>query len=312
MPVGAGLAAAGALGAVGGIVANIALTPLTSGAGLLQSYWYGAGLILGERMMYTVHWEQIKKRLDDGASFNSVLEEQMNDDITAIANLAFKAMDDTATIFRTQASVSIGAFMEELIQAALDPFYSGSRDPTGETPSEPIPETQTEPTHPFQDDAYLESVDIAILAVMRNEALHGLYTEAQKATILRIYNERSGTILTPEEEENISLRNDFRLQETEYLQTLSQVTVLARYWDTYLPAQSDGGTIIIEFLRIWNMATATQPRTQSSSSDQLLTTYRNRLSSARSIFISDPNENNQQQINLLHELIWLHQLVYSR
>ncbi len=96
MVAGVGLAAAAGMGAVGGIVANIALTPLTAGAGLLQSYWYGSGLILGERMMYTVHWEKIKARLDKNENFMDILDQEMNDDITAVATLAFKAMDKTA------------------------------------------------------------------------------------------------------------------------------------------------------------------------------------------------------------------------
>jgi len=131
--IGVGLAAAAGMGAVGGIVANIALTPLTAGAGLLQSYWYGSGLILGERMMYTVHWEKIKARLDKGENFMDILDQEMNDDITAVAMLSFKAMDKTAEIFHAQATISLGKFIEDLISAALNPFFSGERIPSEET-----------------------------------------------------------------------------------------------------------------------------------------------------------------------------------
>ncbi len=123
--IGPALAAVVGLGAVGGILANIALTPLTAGASVLQSYWYGAGLILGERMMYTVHWEKIKERLDKGESFISVLDPIMNDDITAIANLSFKAMEQTGDLYLKAASSSIGAFIEKLLLAML------TANPTG-------------------------------------------------------------------------------------------------------------------------------------------------------------------------------------
>ncbi len=117
--MGVGLLAIVGLGAVGGILANIALTPLTAGASLLQSYWYGSGLILGERMMYTVHWEKIKGRLDKGEDFLQVLDKIMNDDITAIANLSFKAMDETGKLYLDKAGDQIADLAEKLLSAIL-------------------------------------------------------------------------------------------------------------------------------------------------------------------------------------------------
>ncbi len=119
MVAGAALAGVVGLGAVGGILANIALTPLTAGASLLQSYWYGSGLILGERMMYTVHWEKIKGRLDKGEDFLQVLDKIMNDDITAIANLSFKAMDETGKLYLDKAGTGLAEFIEKLLQAIV-------------------------------------------------------------------------------------------------------------------------------------------------------------------------------------------------
>ncbi len=137
---GVALGAVIGMGAVGGILANIALTPLTAGASLLQSYWYGAGLILGERMMYTVHWEKIKARLDKGETFMNVLDSEMNKDITAIAELSFKAMDETGNLFLKTGTANLGKFIEELLAAAINPFFSGDRetDETQPSPDEPI------------------------------------------------------------------------------------------------------------------------------------------------------------------------------
>ncbi len=86
-------------GASGGALANVALSPLSGGAGMIQSYWYGAGLILGERDMYTFHWEKIKKRLENGEDYLSVLESEMNPAITAIANYSLQIMQKTGEIY---------------------------------------------------------------------------------------------------------------------------------------------------------------------------------------------------------------------
>ncbi len=183
MVVGVGLAAAAGMGAVGGIVANIALTPLTAGAGLLQSYWYGAGLILGERMMYTVHWEKIKVRLDNKENFMDILDQEMNDDITAIATLAFKAMDKTAEIFHSQATISLGAFIEDLIAAALNPFFSGDRDPS-EPPSE---EENSDLISRTAEQ--IKAWDLGKLQFEREHNLH-LYDATTQIIIKQIYDLR--------------------------------------------------------------------------------------------------------------------------
>jgi len=102
-------------GASGGALANVALSPLGGGAGLLQSYWYGAGLILGERMMYTFHWEKINARISKDEDFLSVLESEMNPAITAIANYSLQVMQKTGAIYM-QGGID---FMAKLIENML-------------------------------------------------------------------------------------------------------------------------------------------------------------------------------------------------
>ncbi len=79
---------------------------------MLQSYWYGAGLILGERMMYTFHWEKINTRIKKGEDFLSVLESEMNPAITAIANYSLTIMKKTGAIYM-QGGID---FMAKLIE----------------------------------------------------------------------------------------------------------------------------------------------------------------------------------------------------
>ncbi len=125
-------------GASGGVLANAALTPLSGGAGMLQSYWYGAGLILGERMMYTFHWEKMHARLDKGEDFLSVLESEMNPAITAIANYSLTIMKKTGELYM-QGGID---FMAKLIENMLKMLAGEVVDPIFESPP-PI-----EPTEP--------------------------------------------------------------------------------------------------------------------------------------------------------------------
>ncbi len=57
-------------------------------------------------------------------------------------------------------------------------------------PPPPVDEPKSKATYPYQDDAFLMSASKAILSQMRIDALKGLYTDIQKAEILRVYKLR--------------------------------------------------------------------------------------------------------------------------
>ncbi len=75
-------------GAVGGGLAVTVLAPLTAANNFLGSYFFGSGMILGERQMYQDDWIKIKKRLDAGESFLIILEEVMKPNTQAIMQMA--------------------------------------------------------------------------------------------------------------------------------------------------------------------------------------------------------------------------------
>ncbi len=75
-------------GAIGGGLAVTVLAPLTAANNFLGSYFFGSGMILGERQMYQDDWIKIKKRLDAGESFLTVLEEVMKPNTQAIMQMA--------------------------------------------------------------------------------------------------------------------------------------------------------------------------------------------------------------------------------
>ncbi len=78
---GVGLVAASAAGAS---LVNLALAPLFAANQYIGSYFFGSGMILGERDMYQEDWPKIKARLDKGESFAAILEEQTVRNTTAI------------------------------------------------------------------------------------------------------------------------------------------------------------------------------------------------------------------------------------
>ncbi len=75
-------------GALGGGLAVTVLAPLTAANNFLGSYFFGSGMILGERQMYQDDWIKIKKRLDAGESFLVILEEVMKPNTQAIMQMA--------------------------------------------------------------------------------------------------------------------------------------------------------------------------------------------------------------------------------
>ncbi len=144
-------------GASGGALANVALSPLGGGAGMLQSYWYGAGLILGERDMYTFHWEKIKKRLESGEDYLSVLEGEMTPAITAIANFSLEIMEKTSQIYLTAGVDMLAKLVENMLMLLAGEKPNEMNCPPGTrwdsvmqvcrpTTVEPTPEPEPTPT----------------------------------------------------------------------------------------------------------------------------------------------------------------------
>ncbi len=66
---------AGAAAGAGAILIGLVLAPLIHANQFLGSFWFGNGMLLGEREMYQQDWIIIKKRLDKGEDYTTILEE---------------------------------------------------------------------------------------------------------------------------------------------------------------------------------------------------------------------------------------------
>ncbi len=305
------------LGAVGGILANIALTPLTAGASLLQSYWYGSGLILGERMMYTVHWEKIKGRLDKGEDFLQVLDTIMNDDITAIANLSFKAMDETGKLYLEKAGTQLGEFVEKLLSAILLANPLGLLGGGG---TEPPPEGEPTPEGISLTISEVQAMSDNTLLFETQPSQISKYTEATQAHMLteKLSRNITETNIDKDIDANQILAQDLLAESQLFLKGLAFVT-LATFSSVWLP-QLDGKfqSAIVNKLMANQMWLTMGTRNRSSGSDDKLIEYGKKLSLQVNMLFDQIKLNApignlqtiQWEINLTQVLIFFHQLIY--
>ncbi len=300
------------LGAVGGILANIALTPLTAGASLLQSYWYGSGLILGERMMYTVHWEKIKGRLDKGEDFLQVLDKIMNDDITAIANLSFKAMDETGKLYLEKAGTGLAQFVENLLSAIL------LANPTGLLPGG---DTEPPPTGTETETGISLTIE-QIKAMSRTTLLFETqpnqitkYTEATQAHMLtELASRKIETEVSDDIRENLKRTSD--QDQASYLVYLTTTTF--EMWRDAIFATSPFRSEITS--NVSSVVPIIKKRDSATWENQLAL-HRRALSKRQGELqnylggVTNPQPSAikvlQFNVNLGHTIIWLHQLIYS-
>ncbi len=82
---GAGLGAGAALGSS---VGQIAMTPFNAANNFLGSYFFGYGMILGERQMYQSDWPKIQKELEEGKPFIEILERYTRTNTAAVMQQA--------------------------------------------------------------------------------------------------------------------------------------------------------------------------------------------------------------------------------
>ncbi len=110
--IGAAALAAGA----GSSLVNLAFAPLFAANQYIGSYFFGSGMILGERDMYQEDWPKIKARLDAGESFAAILEEQTIRNTTAIMANA----KDIVLQVKTEWNQIVFDYLRTMPQAILD------------------------------------------------------------------------------------------------------------------------------------------------------------------------------------------------
>ncbi len=288
-------------GASGGALANVALSPLGGGAGMLQSYWYGAGLILGERDMYTFHWEKIKKRLEGGEDYLSVLESEMNPAITAIASYSLQIMQKTGDIY-LQGGID---FMASLIEN-LFKLLAGEAVTTTTTHDHDL--------HPQDHASQLIQLTLAQVQAMSDNELKQALTQQSKYenftnSMIATEHKKRFTSTSDTKTEQFDIRTVLWKKEAEYLKQLLQ-------WDlTYIrvnePFKHD--LALTGYIRTHYGALTTRKR--SSGSDAKMRTFEQALIDKRrkvlDLIAKGFNPDDQHRwVNVWHTLLYIHKLVY--
>ncbi len=114
---GLGIGAGSAVGAgLGGSAVTIAMVPFNAVNNYLGSFYFGAGMILGERWMYQEVWPKIQERVKSGESFMTLVEPYIIEAQSMLMKNAEIIGKDIAT------SMSSGSlsFLSELLSGDLE------------------------------------------------------------------------------------------------------------------------------------------------------------------------------------------------
>ncbi len=147
-----GVAGAGLLSGLGGGVANVIFAPLIAATNFLSSYWYGAGLILGERQMYTSTWPEVKRRMEKGETFENVIGSYIDSANAVVAGEAKRIMDDLIKQFSFTTHEAVNNIIQGFDFADVIPDFGPdpNADPNKFKP--PAPQDTQNTTQQSRDD----------------------------------------------------------------------------------------------------------------------------------------------------------------
>jgi len=111
------LAAGVIAGTAGASLSNLVLAPLYAANQYIGSFYFGNGMILGERDMYQEDWPKIKLRLDKGESFLSILEEKTTKNTTAVMGNARQIVIQMTPLWYQIVTSYIKNIPKEVIEA---------------------------------------------------------------------------------------------------------------------------------------------------------------------------------------------------
>ncbi len=101
-----GLAAGG-----GAVLAGVIATPAIAATTFVTSYFFGWGMLLGERQMYQDDWPRIKKELDEGRPFNEVMEKYVTKNTTTVTAMAKQIFEHTSYFMKKEIMQSVNAIL---------------------------------------------------------------------------------------------------------------------------------------------------------------------------------------------------------
>ncbi len=180
-----------AAGSAGSSLVNLAFAPLFAANQYIGSYFFGSGMILGERDMYQEDWPKIKARLDKGESFISILEEQTTRNTTAIMSNA----KDIVIQVSSQWNKIVFDYLQAMPQSLLDLIGIKLPGADGSPPPVSIPDELTdEQRQQLQGSRILTQRQVLDLSItqLKLAVEHDLatYDTATQRLLLAQYNRK--------------------------------------------------------------------------------------------------------------------------
>ncbi len=296
---------------IGSAIAMLVFAPLTAVNNYLGSYYFGSGMILGEREMYQERWPQIKKELDKGRSFIEVLEEVMKESTQGVMNSAERTLTQIKPEWERIVKNYLATIPEQIVAALrtditleqLIALWTGGT--VGQEPPPPI----EPPDEPPGNDIIHYNIDkiesLSITELRQIIAFPQRYTESTVAhakTVLAS-KEITDTATDTQTDINKEITNNFWRETAEFLKNLALVTF----------EDIKGQRTVLDTV-------ASSTRTRSSASDAQLKVYRDavlaltvQLNNAISANKSGANftvELFRINVNKAHTRVWYWQLIY--
>ncbi len=146
--LGVGIGAGSAVGAgVGGSAVSIAMVPFNAVNNYLGSFWFGAGMILGERWVYQEVWPKVKAKLDAGEDYMSAVEPFIVQAQTMLMKNAEIIGKDTANELSEGALSFLTDILKGDFEALATPEVTGTTDVPHTTEKKIITKVEIEKKH---------------------------------------------------------------------------------------------------------------------------------------------------------------------
>jgi len=102
-------------GAIGGGLAVTILGPLTAANNFIGSFFFGDGMIIGERLAYQNDWPKIQIRMKNGESFLTILEEYTRNNTAAVMQSARTIIEIVTPLWFDMVSQYLKSIPQELL-----------------------------------------------------------------------------------------------------------------------------------------------------------------------------------------------------
>ncbi len=313
----------GLIGAsIGSAIAMLVFAPLTAVNNFLGSYYFGSGMILGEREMYQERWPQIKKELDKGRSFIDVLEEVMKESTQGVMNSAERTLTDikpeweriVKNYMATIPQNIVAALRTDISLEDIIALWQG-----GTAAAEPAPPDETIP--------FEETLITKTIAEIQSWSLNTLLFEAQPSQITKYTEATQAHILTEKAsrasdqditdtgtQETTDLLFDLAQEERAFLRELSSFstgTIENLYANFITKHSSIQQTEMINWLKAFNVNGVFTKRRRTDGSDDQLVQIGKQLSEWKLRWQADPSVRNTMVVNSINVLIVVWQMIYS-